>query len=64
MKKKSLITSKTFWFNLLAVAVTLGDFIPSKYGLPLIAAGNIILRLMSSQAMTVFPTSTKKQPKE
>ncbi len=53
---KSLLTSKTFWFNVICVVVTAADFVPAKYSAPIAAIGNVILRLISSQACTVFPT--------
>ncbi len=58
---KSLLNSKTFWFNVIAVAVTASDFVPAKYSVPAASIGNVILRLISSQACTVFPT-TKPKP--
>lgn len=53
---KHLLTSKTFWFNVIILAVTVADFVPQKYSLPTVAIGNVILRLMTSQACTVFPS--------
>lgn len=53
---KFLLQSRTFWFNLIVVLVTVADFVPAKYSAPAAAIGNVTLRLMTSQACTVFPT--------
>lgn len=58
---KSLLTSKTFWFNVIVLVVTVADFVPQKYGIPAAAIGNVILRLMTNQPCSVFPTTTKKE---
>lgn len=51
---KSLLQSKTFWFNLVTLAVTVGGFLPPKYAAPVLAVGNGLLRLISSGQVTLF----------
>ncbi len=60
MIDKHLLQSKTFWFNVIAVCVTASDFVPVKYAGPAAAIGNVLLRLISSQACTVFPVTKPK----
>jgi hypothetical protein len=55
---KSLITSKTFWFNAIVLLITVTDVVPTKYSAQAAVIGNVILRLMTSQACTLFPTTT------
>lgn len=43
---KHLFRSKTFWFNLAMFAVVMGNVLPGKYAPIILAAGNLILRLM------------------
>lgn len=57
---KSLLRCRTFWFNFIVLIVTAADFIPAKYSAPAAAIGNVILRLMTSQACTVFPVTKSK----
>lgn len=58
---KHLLTSRTFWFNVIVITLSMSDFVPPKYGLPAAAIGNVILRLMTSQPCTVFPTPKNKE---
>lgn len=62
---KSIFRSKTFWFNLLALLNELIKILPgmspnqiptvsTETLLPLIAAGNIILRRLTSESVKIF----------
>ena len=53
MPTKSLLLSKTFWANIAGLALTLSGVLPQKWGVPVMAAANIILRLISNQAITI-----------
>jgi len=52
---KSLIWSKTFWTNVIMLVLTAADIMPPKYGVPTMAIANVILRLMSNQAVVLGP---------
>lgn len=57
MPSKSLLQSKTFWFNVASGAVSvasgqMGFTVPPKVAVPVLAIGNILLRLLSSQPVT------------
>ncbi len=41
--------------NVVTLAVTVSGFVPAKYAVPATTVGNVILRLMTSQACTIFP---------
>jgi purine-cytosine permease-like protein len=50
---KSLFQSKTFWFNLITAVVNLfggalGYVFPAEYAVPVIAIGNVLLRLITA----------------
>ena len=54
METKSIFKSKTFWFNVLSLAVVagggqLGIPVPPKVAAPLLTIGNIGLRLLTNQ---------------
>lgn len=55
---KSVFASKTFWFNTIstAVAVGSGSFgfnLPPKVAVPVVTIGNILLRLLTKQPVTI-----------
>lgn len=52
---KSVFKSKTFWFNVAALAVHAAGILPAKYAVPIAGIGNILLRLLTDQAVTVLP---------
>ncbi len=57
---KSLFTSKTFWFNLAALAVAIGSgqaWVPidPKVAGTLVAVGNIALRRITEAPVHLFP---------
>ena len=59
MNAKHLLYSKTFWFNVITLAVTIGGVLPAKYSAPVITIGNVALRLISSGAVNLLPTQEK-----
>lgn len=42
---KSLIGSKTFWFNMLTAALAFTDTLPPKYAAIAASVGNVVLRV-------------------
>lgn len=55
---KSIFASKVFWFNVTSGAVALasgqmGVNIPAKYAVPVLTIGNILLRFLSNQPVTL-----------
>lgn len=57
MDTRHLLQSKTFWFNLLTLGVTIGGILPPEYSAPVLTIGNVGLRLISSGAVNLMPTS-------
>ena len=55
MNSKHLLTSKTFWMNLLGLALTLGEILPQKWAVPVLAIANIGMRLITNQPVNLFP---------
>jgi hypothetical protein len=51
---KSIFSSKTFWINALALAVTIGGFLPPAYGLPALAILNIANRFLTTSPATLL----------
>ena len=49
MSAKSIFVSKTCWFNLLSIAVTIGGILPDQLAVPNVAVANIGLRIISGQ---------------
>jgi len=45
---KALVTSRTFWLNILGGASMLGGLLPPKIGGPLLAIGNVLVRLITT----------------
>ena len=54
MDTKSLFLSKTFWLNVLGLAVTLGNVLPQKWAVPVLAVANIGMRLITNQPAGLF----------
>lgn len=52
---KHLVSSKTFWANILGLALTIGGLLPEKWALPVMTVANIGLRLISNQPVNIFP---------
>lgn len=44
---KSLVTSKTFWANILGMALTVAKVLPPEYAAVVIAVANLLLRLVT-----------------
>jgi hypothetical protein len=53
MDAKSLFQSKTFWINLVTGVLAVAGVLPPQVSIPVIAAANIILRVVSGQPVTV-----------
>jgi len=53
---KSIFKSKTFWFNVLGigVAVASGGIIPGNVATPVIAVGNVVLRLVTKEPVHII----------
>jgi hypothetical protein len=51
---KSLFISKTFWFNMLSLAVTIGGLLPDNLAVPMVAVANIGLRIISGQPVRLW----------
>lgn len=56
MDSKHLLFSKTFWANVLGLALTVGGILPTKYAAPVLTIANIGLRLLSNQPVNLFPS--------
>ena len=54
MDTKNLLASKTFWLNVLGLAVTLGNVLPQKWAVPVLAIANIGMRLITNQPAGLF----------
>ena len=54
MDTKNLFASKTFWLNVLGLALTLGNVLPQKWGMPVLAVANIGMRLITNQPAGLF----------
>lgn len=57
---KSILESKTFWINILTVAVailngTYGEIVPPEIALPVLAVINILLRIVTRQPVKILP---------
>lgn len=50
---KPIYQSKTFYFNLAMLAVTVAGALPPKYGVPIASVGNILLRFLTDSPVTV-----------
>ncbi len=48
---KHILKSKTFWFNVITLGVTVGGLMPPKYAVPAVTIGNVMLRLLTSKAI-------------
>ena len=54
MDTKSLFLSKTFWLNVLGLAVTVGNILPQKWAVPVLAIANIGMRFITNQPAGLF----------
>lgn len=57
--KKSLFKSKTFWFNTLSLVVAaasgqLGFDLPANVAAPIVAVGNLLLRVVTKEPVKVI----------
>jgi hypothetical protein len=51
---KSIFISKTFWFNLLSIVVTIGGVLPDRWAVPAVAVANIGLRIISGEPVRLW----------
>jgi len=49
---KSLLTSKTFWLNVVGLATQLAGVVPPQYGVPALAILNVVVRLLTKEPIT------------
>lgn len=59
---KHLLTSKTFWFNLIGgiLSVAGSGLVPVKYSAPVMMIGNVILRMLTNTAVTLVSDNVTK----
>jgi hypothetical protein len=50
---KSIFASKTFYLNLIGLALTYGNILPPKYAVPTMAVANIANRFLTSSAVNI-----------
>ncbi len=55
MDSKNILFSKTFWLNVVGLVITVSGILPPKYGVPILAVANVIMRLLSSGEVTLRP---------
>jgi hypothetical protein len=54
---KNILKSKTFWFNLLAMAADYAGVnpLPTSYAVPVLGAANLVLRYVTHQPISLLP---------
>jgi hypothetical protein len=60
MDAKSLFASKTFWLNIIGLAMTIGNILPQKWSVPVLVAANIGNRLITDGPAYLLPPSDTK----
>ena len=62
---KALLFSKVFWANVIALGVTVAGLVDPKWGLPVLAVLNVILRLLTTEPITgvVTPAPSVSVPR-
>lgn len=55
MDTKNILQSRTFWFNVATAAITYAGYLPPQYATYIVAVGNIILRFLTTQPVTLVP---------
>ena len=61
---KSLLKSKTFWVNVVGLALQVSGLVDPKYRVPAMAILNVILRALMSEPITgVLTAGTTPTPK-
>jgi len=53
MEPKSILRSKTFWFNVVSLVATVGGFLPPQYAAVIVPAANVLLRAISEGRVTI-----------
>lgn len=51
---KHILRSKTFWFNVFTLALSLAGFLPPKWAGIVLPIGNIGLRIVTTEGITIF----------
>lgn len=52
---KHLLLSKTFWLNVIGLALTVGEILPQKWATPVMVVANVVNRLITDQPTHLFP---------
>ena len=61
---KSLLKSKTFWINVIGLALQISGVVDPKYGVPAMAILNVVLRGLTTEPITgVLTAGTAPTPK-
>lgn len=53
MDPKSLLKSKTFWFNVLSLAATYSGYLPPQYAAVAVPLANLLLRYVTTSPVSV-----------
>jgi hypothetical protein len=53
MDAKHILTSKTFWVNVVSLAATYGGYLPPQYAAVIVPVANLVLRLWTKQPVTL-----------
>jgi len=60
---KSLLKSKTFWINVVGLALQISGVVDPKYGVPAMAILNVVLRALTTEPITgVLTSGTAPKP--
>lgn len=61
MDGKSILSSKTFWLNILGLAATVGGILPVKWGSVVLTVANIGMRFVTNQPVNLFGADSKEK---
>jgi len=50
---KPILQSRTFWINVLGIALTVGQVLPPKYAGPVLAVANIGMRFLTTSSVSL-----------
>ena len=51
---KNFLKSKTIWFNVFTGLLTLGEVLPAEWGALALAIGNLGLRFVTKDSLSIF----------